>query len=310
MLIHKYWIMFILLILAYQVLNALKSVSQFYYAGWVVQGNAYGSYAAIQAKFTMVSMAPMAPMLIIVIPLIKKYGRSKMIILSSAIAAVGAGLAFFNPGQTLPVYLGTCLSGIGNMASIYSMMSFTGDAIDHVECTQNIRVEGVTAAFVGFVHSLSNGIGLGLFNLGLMASGYQTPKAVGTAENGVKLYADQTASATSWINFSYQGAIGLTALLFLILFLFFFDIEKKMPEVTKELAARKRKECEEKGIPYISPEEEQKMEKEAQKKEAEENRILELKEKCEKKGLDFATENQKYLDKKAKKAERRAKHRK
>ena len=64
----KYWIMFIILIFVYQVLNALKSVSQIYYAGWVVAGNAYGKAAAIQARFTMITMAPMGPMLFVVLP--------------------------------------------------------------------------------------------------------------------------------------------------------------------------------------------------------------------------------------------------
>ena len=40
--------------------------------------------------------------------------------------------------------------------------------------------------------------------------------------------------------------------------------------------------------------------------EAEENRVKELKEYCQKKGLDFDTENQKYLDKKAKKDAKKA----
>ena len=43
-----------------------------------------------------------------------------------------------------------------------------------------------------------------------------------------------------------------------------------------------------------------------QQKEAEENRIKELKEYCQKKGLDFDTENQKYLDKKARKDAKKA----
>ncbi len=46
----KYWIMLVVMILTYQVLNALKSVSQVYYSGWVVQGNSYGTYASIQAR--------------------------------------------------------------------------------------------------------------------------------------------------------------------------------------------------------------------------------------------------------------------
>ncbi len=305
----KYWIMFIVLIFIYQVLNALKGVSQIYYAGWVVAGNSYGEAAAIQARFTMIAMAPMGPMLFVVLPLIKKFGRSKMIIIGSVIAFVGAVLAFFGAGSTMPVYAGTGLGGIGAMFYVYTMMSFTGDAIDHVEYSQKVRVEGLTAALVGFMHSLANGIGQGLFNLGLMLSKYATPEQIGTIEkNGrtIETFADQPAAATTWINFSYQGAIALTALLFLVLFLFFFDIDKRMPEVTKTLIDRKKAECEAKGIPYVSHEEMMRAEIAQQQKEAEEARIRELREHCQKKGLDFDTENQKYLDKKAKKDAKKA----
>ena len=305
----KYWVMFIILIFIYQVLNALKSVSQIYYAGWVVAGNAYGEAASIQERFTMIAMAPMGPMLFVVLPMIKKFGRSKMIIVGSAIAFVGALIAFFGAGNTMPVYAGTGLGGVGAMFYVYTMMSFTGDAIDHVEYTQNIRVEGVTAALVGFMHSLANGLGQGLFNLGLMVSRYSTPEIVGTVEKKgktIELFADQPAGATTWINFSYQGAIALTALLFLVLFLFFFDIDKRMPTVTHALVERKRAECEAKGIPYVSHEEQQRAEIAQQQIEAEENRVKELKEYCQKKGLDFDTENQKYLDKKAKKDAKKA----
>ncbi|MBQ9823109.1 MAG: MFS transporter [Solobacterium sp.] len=310
----KYWIMFILLIFIYQVLNALKGVSQVYYAGWVVNGNAYGEYAAIQRRFTMISMAPMGPMLFIVVPLIKKFGRHKMIIIGSVIAAAGAILAFFGAGHTLPVYAGTGLSGVGAMFYVYTMMSFTGDAIDHVEYSQRVRVEGITAALVGFMHSMANGLGQGLFNLGLMAAKYVTPEVIGTIEKKgkiIEVFADQPGAATTWINFSYQGAIALTGILFFVLFMFFFDIDKKMPEVTEALTERKRAECAARGIPYVSPIEQQKAEIMKQQTEAEENRIRELKEKCAAKGLDFDTENQKYLDKmaakKAKKEARKAK---
>ena len=305
----KYWIMFILLIMVYQILNALKSVSQVYYAGWVVHGNSYGNYAAIQAKFTMVAMAPMGPMLFVVLPLIKKFGRTKMIIIGSAIAFVGALIAFFGAGSTMPVYAGTGLGGVGAMFYVYTMMSFTGDAIDHVEYSQHIRVEGVTAALVDFMHSLANGLGQGLFNLGLMVSKYTTPELVDTIEKKgkmVEIFADQPAAATTWINFSYQGAIALTALLFLVLFVFFFDIDKRMPEVTHALVERKKAECAAKGIPYVSHEEQQRAEIAKQQIEAEENRVRELREYCAKKGLDFDTENNKYLEKKARKDARKA----
>ena len=302
----KYWVIFIVMILIYQVLNALKGVSQVYYAGWVVKGNAYGEYAAIQRRFTMIAMAPVGPMLLVIVPLIKKFGRTACIIVGGIVATIGATVAFFMAGHTLPVYLGTALSGVGSMAFVYTMMSFTGDAIDHVEYSQNVRVEGITAALVGFMHSLANGLGLGLYNLGLMLTGYSTPEQIGVNEEGVALFADQTKAAINWINFSYQGAIGLTALMFVILFLFFFDIDKQMPTVSKALVDRKKTECAALGIEYISPEEQQRAEIVKQQAEAEEVRIRELREKCARKGLDFDAENKKYLDKKAAKDARKA----
>ncbi len=304
---NKYWVMFIIMILVYQVLNAMRSVSQVYYSGWVVEGNAYGSYASIQAKFTMISMAPMGPMLFVIIPLINKFGRTKMNIIGAAMSLAGALLALLNPGETLPIYIGTGLSGMGSMTYIYTMMSFTGDVIDYVEYSKKIRVEGITAAFVGFMHSLANGMGLGLFNLGLMATRYITPQKIGESAKGVALYADQNANAVNWINFSYQGAIALTALMFLVLFLFFFKIEREMPTVTNALTERKKAECAARGIEYVSPQEQQKAEIEKQQAEAEEARIKELHERCEKKHLNFEEENQKYLAKKAKKQARKAK---
>lgn len=314
----KYWVMFIVMIMIYQVLNALKGVSQVYYAGWVVNGNSYGTYEVVQRNFTMVAMAPVGIMLFLIIPLIRKFGRTKSIIVGSAVCAAGSLAALFSPGRQTIEYLGTALSGIGSMAYLYTMMSFTGDAIDHVEYASGVRADGVTAAFVGFMHAMSNGIGLGIFNAGLMAFRYQTPKVVDTMVNSkgttIQIFADQPASAVNWINFSYQGAIALTGIMFVVLFIFFFDLEKKMPEVSESLENKKREECAAKGIPYVSPKEQQLAERRQQAEEAEAIRVKELREKCAKKGLDFDTENEKYLKKaaarKAKKEARKAKHNK
>ncbi|MCC8099284.1 MAG: MFS transporter [Clostridiales bacterium] len=302
----KYWIMLVVMILTYQVLNALKSVSQVYYSGWVVQGNSYGTYATIQARFTMIAMAPMGPALFVVVPMIRKLGRRVTMIIGGVMSMLGSGVAFMMAGNTAAVYGGTAISGIGTMFFMYSMNTFIGDSIDHVEYSQGIRAEGITAALVGFVHSFSNGIGQGLFNLGLMVTGYTTPVQIGTDADGIALYADQTSAATTWISFSYQGAFVLMGLLFFVLFAFFNDIEAHMPTVHDALQERKRAECEAQGIEYIPAQELERMEKEAQKAEAEENRIRELKEYCAKHGKDFDIENQKVLDKRAKKAAKKA----
>ena len=76
--------------------------------------------------------------------------------------------------------------------------------------------------------------------------------------------------------------------------MFFFDVEKKLPEIHEEVTARHKAEAEARGEVYISPEEKAALEQAESDRLAEENRIRELKAKCQKKGLDFATEEAKY----------------
>lgn len=91
----------------------------------------------------------------------------------------------------------------------------------------------------------------------------------------------------------------------------FVDVEKKMAAINEEILRRKKEKCLAEGKEWIDPEILAKQEEEAYEKEREENRILDLKDYCQRKGLDFETENQKYLDKKAeidrKKAEKEQK---
>lgn len=305
----KYWIMLIIMILLYQITNGMKNISQVYYAGWVVNGNAYGEYAAIQAKFTMIAMAPMGPALFVLLPMYKKFGREKVIIVGSILSMVGGLTAYLGAGNTGMVYGGTAIGSLGTMTFIYSLMTFIGDSIDHVEFSQGMRVEGFTAALVGFAEMFSKGIGQALFNLGLAVTKYATPEQVGTfVKKGkeIALYADQPAAATAWINMSYAGTMVAQGILFFVLFVFFFKIERDMPKVQKALEDKKKAECEAQGIVYIPQSELERQERAKQKEEAEAVRIAELKERCAKKGLSFDVENQKVLDKRAKKAAKKA----
>jgi hypothetical protein len=74
----------------------------------------------------------------------------------------------------------------------------------------------------------------------------------------------------------------------------FFDAEKKMPEIHAALRERAKKAAEDRGEVYIEPEEQDRLEMEAAAKELEESRIAELRELCEKKGLNFEEEEARY----------------
>ena len=81
----------------------------------------------------------------------------------------------------------------------------------------------------------------------------------------------------------------------------FVNVEKKLPEINAELLRRKKEAVLAQGKEWIEPEEQDRLEKEKAEREHEENRIHDLRERCAKKGLDFDTENQKYLSAKAEK---------
>ena len=305
----KYWILFVLIILIWNTLANMRNISLVYYCGWVVNGNAYGSYATIQAKFQMIAMSPMGPGVLILLPLMKKFGRTKCIWMGGILTTIGSVIAYLNPGSGMMIYMGSALAAFGNIAFSYVILTFVGDLIDHVEWKTGVRCDGLTGGTVSAVMMFAVGIAQGIFNLGLMATGYMQPQQVGVSPSGVALFADQNAAATGWINFAYQGSYIIIGLMFFFIFCFVFRLEYQMPQVSKELQDRKIADCAKLGIEYIPADVLQKREIEEQEREAEEIRIKELKEKCQKKGLNFEVENKKILDKreaKRVKAEKKA----
>ena len=288
----KYWIIFVLTVFAFNILSNMRNISLIYYCG-----NQYGARAAIQATFQMIALSPMGPGIALVLPMVKKLGRTKTIWMGSVLTVIGSVFAYAMAGNRMYIMIGTALAAIGNIAFSYLIMSYMGDVIDHVEWKSGTRCDGLTGGFVSAAMMFAVGIAQGLFNLGLMLTKYAQPTEIGLSVEGVKLYADQPAAATGWINFAYQGTYIVMGVMIFLVFKFLFDLEKKMPQVSTELQDRRVAEYAAHGMEYLPPAELERREIEAQKAETEANRIADLKARCEKQGLDFEAENQKYLDK-------------
>ena len=204
------------------------------------------------------------------------------------------------------IYAGSALAAIGNIAFAYVVTSYLGDVIDHVEWKTGVRCDGLTGGVTSAGMMFSVGISQGLFNLGLMLTGYTQPQQIGVNAEGILLYADQPIAAVNWINMAYQGTYIIIGIMIFVVFFFLFDLEKYLPKVSRELQDRKVAECAALGIEYIPADELERREIEAQEAEAEAIRIKELKEKCAKRGLNFDAENQKVLDKRAAKEAKKA----
>ena len=96
----------------------------------------------------------------------------------------------------------------------------------------------------------------------------------------------------------------IVASIIYIVLLPFVDIEKKLPQINEDLRERQKQIALSKGEEWIEPEEIARREREEADRIQEQDRIHDLEERCAKKGLDFETENRKYLEKQSRKKKR------
>ena len=183
-------------------------------------------------------------------------------------------------------------------------LTFMQQASDNIEYKYGYRPEGTLA--VGIISTIYTALLTPLnaaYETGLSAFGYKAPEMV----DGVATIFEQNTAVNNWILFAYYGSYAIFAVIIFVVCCF-FNLDKKMPEIREELQNRAKKAAEDRGEVYVSPEEQDRLEMEAAAKELEQSRIADLKALCEKKGLDFETENTKYLEAEAaKKAKLEAK---
>ena len=249
----------------------------------------------LQMLYLMVAMQPMAIGAVVVPMLAKKISSRKIMLVSAVITVAGVGIAMINPYNFGIAVAGGMVFSCGIFAVTNMYMVYGQQASDIIEYEHGYRPEGTLA--VGIITTLYTAICTplnALYETGLSLNGY----VAGAAQ--------QPEAVNNWILMAYYGSYAVFAVIIFVVSIF-FDAEKKMPNIRQELADRAKKAAEARGEVYVSPEEKERLEMEAAAAELEESRIADLKTKCAKKGLDFETENQKYLAKQAKKNSKHAK---
>lgn len=295
----KYWWLIILFFFFYQFGGQLKNSD----ASWYAQAfSNNGSDISLAGYISIAGSIPTALGMVVIWPLANRFGKSNCIKVG-AIFAFLMGIAGFvvllpnissNAGLVSTVSIVTfCLKALGTVPAMYISMALMSDVLDHQEALYGKRTDGFTMAVYGSIivglTGIANGIIVGLNGI-----------------NGFS-YRDSVANNRVLNTALFSGAEGVCYLIIFFMFLF-MNVEKfsKLDQKTI-LVNRKNAILAEGGI-WIDPEEKNKQEEKASMEASEEARIVELKEKCAKKGLDFVTEESKYQAMKAKKdAEKEAK---
>ncbi len=279
-----YWLIVMGFTVVYQVFNYLSTNGMIYYCNWVL-GNSVDSGAGMQVLVNMIGQAPLGLGIVILWPLVHKFGKRRVMQVGFLIGAAGSLVVLLNPGNMAIVLGGLAIKSIGALPT-YVMAAQLAEALDHIEWKNSFRADGFSASVYSIILTVAAGVGQSIILGGINAFGYIAP-------NSVTEIIEQPAAMQSFFNWCFVG-IPMVGYVIGSLLMIPFDVEKKMPRISADITARHRAEAEARGEVYYSAEEKAAMEQEQQEQIAEAKRIEELKARCARKGLNFEEEEARY----------------
>ena len=295
---NKYWRLIMGYALIWQLSTVLSTQSMLYYCNWVLARSVDGG-TGLQVLVNVIGQAPLGIGVIILWPLVGKFGKRRVTAIGLVIAVVGCALgllfSFAAEVNFTLILLALIIKSIGTVPT-YVMAAQIAESLDHIEYSNKFRADGCSASIYSVIITVCTGIASSILLGGISALGYQAPTS--TVQEIV-----QNEGVRSFFTFCFFGTPLISAAVSAVIMLF-YKVEDEMPQITAGISAFHRAEAEARGEVYVSPEEKARLEQEENDRIAEENRLKELKAKCEKKGLNFEEEEAKYQ---AKLAEKKAK---
>ena len=288
---NKYWVILTVIATVSGIVDNFKGGNvQYFYIKFLLDG------ANKPMMYTIYQIATGFPLGIgafLIYPLAKKVGIKNLTVAGYALVLIGSVLGWIFPDQLIPAVVGGVLRNLGWLPNAYIFATLMCFAFDSVEYKSGFRLEGLLGvAIVVAVQWLIYAPFAGGFESTILKMGFVDVEGVVPSQEVVRFMT---------LAF-YLFDIILAATV--VILLPFVDVEKKLPEINAELLRRKKEAVLAKGEAWIEPEELERLEKEKLEKEHEENRIADLKERCAKRGLDFESENRKYLEAEAEKRRR------
>jgi len=191
----------------------------------------------------------------------------------------------------LIVCIGVILKGIGSIPAMYVTLALLSDVLDHLEAKNGFRSDGFTMSVYGAIMVGMTGLGSGIINALLTASGYHAVSSV------------QNATVQHTLAFCYLG-VELICYAAIVILMLFLKVEKHVKEDQKTILEHQKAAVLKAGGEWIEPAERLKREQKEAEAMANEARVEDLKLLCAKKGLNFEEEEAKYQKKILEKADK------
>lgn len=317
-----YLVFILLFFLIYTCGMTMKNVSLIYYCNYVL-----GTYndGITQTLLSIIGGVPMGVGIFAVWPLAKRFGKRNVTAIGFLLYAIGGAICWMFPTNMIIMLIGQFIKNMGGLPIAYVFMALFADSFDHLEWKTGYRSDSIAMSIYTTITVVITGIGIGILNAGLSATGYIQPLNVNSlseasrilAENGwvsqlpldqYKVLLDKTFTigivqpdaTNKIITFFFVGLEVFTGIISAVLLLF-VNVERFIGRKQAVIRERQKAETLARGEEWIEPE----IKAEQDIKELEENEIKiyleELKARCEKKNLDYETQKRIYLDKKAEK---------
>lgn len=294
---NKYFVLLTLTTLVGGIVDNFKGGNvQYFYIKFMLGGETdYMMYTMYQ----VITGIPLGLGAILIYPAARKFGIRNVALGGYAMVLAGAVMGWLFPANVPIALAAGFLRQTGMLPNAYIAATLMCFAFDSIEYKSGYRLEGlmgtaIITALLGFVYApFAGGFEASILKLGFVDVAGVTPS-------------DTVKSFMTLAFYAFDILLAVANLIILP----FVDVEKHLPEINRELERRKKEAVLARGEEWIEPEELERRENELREKEYEENRIADLKEYCARKGLDFETENAKYLAKQVKKQAKKATGRK
>lgn len=269
-----FWWLIIVFYLIFQFSGSLKNLScnDFCTTQW---GDELGNYYS--GIINILGAVPMAVAMAFIWPLSRKYGKRLVVMVGLLVGAVGGVIAGIWADNIIAVCVGVALKSFGSSPACYMILAMISDVLDHLEAKHGYRCDGLTMSIYSSIMAATTPLAQSFFNA-----------ITNAGANGAMV-----TVCYVWIE---TGVYVSCAVLML-----FFIVEKYLKSDRALILDRQKAEALAAGIEWVEPEERLRREQEEAERLSEEARKLELKAKCEKKGISYEEEEAKYQAKLAEK---------
>ena len=313
----KYMLLLLGYFLLYTLTSQLKNLSLPYYCNYVL-----GTYndGITQTLVSVLGGIPMGIGIFAVWPLAKKFGKKNITVIGFLLYAGGSALCWMAPTNLYVVLVGQFIKNIGGLPCAYVFMALFADALDNLEWKNGFRCDGIAMSAYSVIITAAAGFVTGIFNGGISAAGYLPPEAITVApelteamqkiftnaDGTLAIIFNQPDAVNNLFSFFFVGLEAFAGVLYAVMLLP-VTVEKTVGKKLVMIRARQKADCEARGEAWVEPEVRAAEEQRQQDAEAEEIYRQELKERCEKKGLDYNAELEKNTESVRIKEEKRAK---